>query len=554
MRSVLATAVRTCRPCAAINTHVRLFSASPRPLSEDDKNDAGPSRSPLAENHQYIGPEEVDTFQNEDGLGDEQAELPSWISRRLEKLSSEPPASRGQAQHRQTAEDILGPASGRNKRQDTLGSLSNTSDTYRRGKPSLLPRSVLFADLNARSTPLSQLPSLSEQISGPGYRAPRSARNNYDRTPLTPQESKAFMSIFYEALSDTPPASSSPDNGDSNATATPFGAYTSLLSDSRTEHGSKNLLQAFASRNRLRRFDETRSDRLTRFAREGIAAQLSHAELEAGNDEAREQITLCDNLADLMAFAKREIWGIVENTKTDEQQQPYVPKYGKHTPFYSSVLHTLFLTIRDRYHAPNTALAVPRITKSLGSESYVLGMTTALYNDMLKTHWEWLGDMHGVVETLKQARSTGNLSLGSSSDGRAGRRADAAALSANAQGGHTSDTYAPGAKDEEAIRETIHRITNDIRQNVFAPRHRGSPAAAEPEPKTDEFGIGSLLDAKAGTPVDIEPVFNDDATSSTWAQRSVLDLAAQAVKLAGTPSRVSFHNAPRENWFDNHTT
>lgn len=401
---------------------------------------------------------------------------------------------------------------------DQLDSLTTSPRTPRpNARPSSddrkkhpIPRSVLFAD--------SERARQSEDFRP---RKPAAPRKRFDRTPLTQQEANAFMSLLNQALAGTStpaspfPSSSTPSGGTEE---TPFGSYTSLISNPKTQSGSKALLQAFATRNRLKRFEEAREQRARRFMREGLAGSTDPLVLEAGIDEAREAIAACSNLVELLGWAKREVWGIpptpaaaasaeVEFANTLEATSTQTPKpevkYGKDTPFYPSVLQLLFLAIRDRYRAPHVALTVPRTTRALGIESYVLGVTGSLYNEVLKTQWNWLGDLPGVVSTLRQARETGILSAPLRHPVAPGKGAGGLATS-----------------EDESIRETVDRIANEVRKYVL-----------DHKSELDVFGEVDVLEGKREG--------KGKGKGTEWSEKWLLSQAEEATGLAGRPFRLT---------------
>ena len=81
--------------------------------------------------------------------------------------------------------------------------------------------------------------------------------------------------------------------------------------------------------------------------------------------------------------------------------------YGAHTAFFAPALHMLLLTLRDKYRAPHTALAVMDRTRKNGAHAYVLGCTSSLFAEMIRTQWLCLGDAQGVLATAREARSAG---------------------------------------------------------------------------------------------------------------------------------------------------
>lgn len=406
----------------------------------------------------------------------------SWLSEKLDSLSS----------------------SSRTARASTSSRNPIRRDDER--KKHLVPRSVLFADTDS-SRQSDFLPRKPSSTGG-------STRKKLDRTPLTQQEANAFMSLLNQALAGTstpsPPSPRGALGGEKEQT--PFGNYTSLISDPKTRSGSKSLLLAFQKRNRLKRFEEARAHRERRFGREGLAAEIDPLQLEAGIDEAREQIAMCENLAEVIDFAKKEVWGIGPIPPPTAEGEGEGPKYGKNTPFYSSVLQLIFVAIRDRYRAPQTALSIARVTRSLGIESYVLGVTGSLYNEVLKTQWDHLGDLHGVVSTLKQARETGILSAPT-------KRAPTAPPPGSIEG---RKTWA--STEDEAIRETVDRIANEVRKFVL------DEQMSDPQFKRDYLYGTDVLGGNDGG--------ERRVGGGDWSQKWLLAQAGEACALAGEPFRL----------------
>ncbi|GAK68174.1 uncharacterized protein PAN0_047c6410 [Moesziomyces antarcticus] len=440
----------------------------------------------------------------------------SWLTEQLDSLSSTSRTSR-----------VIGRSAQPNPNQ-------KMSESERRKH--LVPRSVLFADGEAARQSDELRPR----------KPSNSPRKRLDRTPLTKQEANAFMSLLNQALAGTSSPSSSaaasmPGDAAEDSSALPFGSYTSLISNPKTQTGSKALLQAFAKRNRLQRFEAAKAQRARRFAREGLAAQIDPLLLEAGIDEAREHIAMCENLAELLDFAKREVWGIRPNTPSTSAQDLGAstsdattgavesdpskatmaapkygePKYGKDTPYYSSVLQLLFVAIRDRYRAPHVALSLPRVTRSLGIESYVLGVTGLLYNEVLKTQWDWLGDLQGVVKTLRQARETGILS--------------APLKHASIPPGSSRPLYA--TTEDETIRETVDRIANEVRKFVL-----DQQMAAHPALKRRHMYGGALDDVLGGAAHEAQMPKTE--LTEDWSHTWLLANADEASALAGQPFRL----------------
>lgn len=78
---------------------------------------------------------------------------------------------------------------------------------------------------------------------------------------------------------------------------------------------------------------------------------------------------------------------------------------GPSARLYPDLLLLLFLLLRDTHRSPTSALHVFSVA-SLTPHSYVVGCTTALYNEVLRTRW-MEGDVESVAEGLEEMRSGG---------------------------------------------------------------------------------------------------------------------------------------------------
>ncbi|KAJ9098945.1 hypothetical protein QFC19_006169 [Naganishia cerealis] len=72
------------------------------------------------------------------------------------------------------------------------------------------------------------------------------------------------------------------------------------------------------------------------------------------------------------------------------------------TSIYPLVLAHTISILHARFHNPQAAVAVFNIARSHSLESYLVGCTTSVYNNMLRARWEGLGDLKGVEEGLEE--------------------------------------------------------------------------------------------------------------------------------------------------------
>jgi hypothetical protein len=72
------------------------------------------------------------------------------------------------------------------------------------------------------------------------------------------------------------------------------------------------------------------------------------------------------------------------------------------TPSYPLVLAYAISVLHLSFRNPHAALAVFETARSHSLESYLVGCTTSVYNQMLRARWEGLGDLKGTEEGLEE--------------------------------------------------------------------------------------------------------------------------------------------------------
>lgn len=72
------------------------------------------------------------------------------------------------------------------------------------------------------------------------------------------------------------------------------------------------------------------------------------------------------------------------------------------TPSYPLVLAYTISSLHRRFRNPHAALAVFDTARSHSLESYLVGCTTSVYNEMLRARWEGSRDLNGAEEGLEE--------------------------------------------------------------------------------------------------------------------------------------------------------
>lgn len=342
-----------------------------------------------------------------------------------------------------------------------------------------MPRSVLYADERTERSSL------------------RRRRRTYDTSALTQSESAQFRRIFELLESE----------------------MSSSTADKRAD------LDLFAVRNALKpkKIVARGGGVGTRFEAmsEGVAARTSPEEMEVGIDRMWSELQEQTTAGDVWRWAQHHVWGvepsagaaianpnrqnegevalsdIVSEPAQSSDAKPIAPMYGPHTAFFAPALHMLLLTLRDRFHAPHTALAVVSETRRLGPHAVVLGCTSALYAEVIRTQWLCLRDAPAVLASVKEARAAGILT--------------------NA----VSSPYSH--REDSLLREQMERVRSEIRAHV-------THAAQARVAMKDIDALG--MDAIPGSGLDTTPAESD-----------LLRIVSDLRRVAGSTSRYEAGNS-----------
>ncbi|KAI1435819.1 hypothetical protein GGR50DRAFT_686764 [Xylaria sp. CBS 124048] len=103
----------------------------------------------------------------------------------------------------------------------------------------------------------------------------------------------------------------------------------------------------------------------------------------------------------------------VENSSVDSQDASNPEKPGElslyvHGPLYPAYLLLALRRLDTAFHAssPLVFQVLPRI-KELGLESYVLGVSTPFFNELIEIYWKRHGDLGGMLDLLEEMRHSG---------------------------------------------------------------------------------------------------------------------------------------------------
>ena len=124
--------------------------------------------------------------------------------------------------------------------------------------------------------------------------------------------------------------------------------------------------------------------------------------------QKRELITSLRTDLEILEWLNRTYFDANAETSTSaEASHLDATSTSSFTASYPLVLAYTISVLHLRFRNPHAALAVFEIARSFSLESYLVGCTTAVYNEMLRARWEGLRDLKGVEEGLVEMQSRG---------------------------------------------------------------------------------------------------------------------------------------------------
>ncbi|VDB91642.1 unnamed protein product [Peniophora sp. CBMAI 1063] len=136
-------------------------------------------------------------------------------------------------------------------------------------------------------------------------------------------------------------------------------------------------------------------------------------ELEVELDRMNEAIDNALSDHELLQWAEREVFAQSFELAAAADARMNLPKDARddgplaplQSATYPHAIAKLMRTFRDKYRDPHLALAVFAHARSLSIYSYVMGCTTAAYNELIQTRWECFRDLRGVYEAVQEMAS-----------------------------------------------------------------------------------------------------------------------------------------------------
>jgi len=149
-----------------------------------------------------------------------------------------------------------------------------------------------------------------------------------------------------------------------------------------------------------------------------LAAQFAREEKKAvegtGGEVAREwgsierRMDACKNDFEVSVFLDQEVFSVMEaHAQGRRVASEATYSFDAISANYAGILLKAMKLYRSTYRNPLAAHTLFLRAKTLSAESYVLGCTVALYNELLLSRWESFTDLFSISEILDEMSANG---------------------------------------------------------------------------------------------------------------------------------------------------
>jgi len=228
---------------------------------------------------------------------------------------------------------------------------------------------------------------------------------------LTDSEAQAFADLLGQILPNSLASSKSKKGGGNKGQG---GGVFDLFGSSQEEGEGVGKVQAALESRSLKKkssLQQRGGGKWMDLDRPATRGELSNEE-ELELDRMREELGGLRDEREVLKWGYEKVFGYSREQSKGVVVDPSLLGQSKKgvgisSRLYPELLLHLFLTLRDGYQSPYTALAIFKLASS-NPYSYISGCTSLLYYEVLKTRWQiGQGDVEGVLEGLEEMLSGG---------------------------------------------------------------------------------------------------------------------------------------------------
>ncbi|GAA5975326.1 hypothetical protein JCM5350_006433 [Sporobolomyces pararoseus] len=242
---------------------------------------------------------------------------------------------------------------------------------------------------------------------------------------LTDSEAQAFADLLGQILPNSSKTTTLSSSSKAKSTTGSGGGVFDLFGESQSNEGTKeqgggiDQIQTALQKKMEKKFSSSSSSILENRRKGIIQSQVAAQERilspteELELDRLKEEMFLKKDESQLYFWSLQNIFGITSTSSTASLFVDPTTSFSATTTkipnprLYPSLLLNLFLLLRDTFSSPNSALQIFNLACS-NPHSYILGCTSKLYLEVLKTRWTLSqGDVEGVLEGFEGMRSGG---------------------------------------------------------------------------------------------------------------------------------------------------
>ncbi|GAA5960250.1 hypothetical protein JCM3765_002517 [Sporobolomyces pararoseus] len=302
---------------------------------------------------------------------------------------------------------------------------------------------------------------------------------------LTDSEAQAFADLLGEILPNSsatrPPSSKSTTGTSSSGGGGVFDLFgNSNLNERKEPGGGIDRIQTALQKKMEKKFSSKSSDD-SFTSKRSVAVQQERSltpteELEL--DKLREEMFLIKDEETLLNWSLVNVFGLPSSSTPFMDSNVFDGQKIPNPRLYPLLLLNLFLILKDNFNSTFSALKIFKFASS-NPYSYILGCSSKLYLEVLKTRWfQSQGDVEGVLEGFEGMRSGG---------------------------------VRVGIQEEEGFKDLVREIGESIR--IDRERAELVVQALEEE---GEFGVGGLDEREREREVQKRKWFGDKESVRLW--------------------------------------
>jgi hypothetical protein len=193
-------------------------------------------------------------------------------------------------------------------------------------------------------------------------------------------------------------------------------------------------------------------------------------------DRKKDEMDRCASDQQLLDWAMREVFAESIRYEAEFRKAREMDNQDEwpmlQPPTYPHIIALLVRTFRDKYRDPHLALSMFDYAQHLSSASYAIGCSTAAYNELITTRWNYFRDLKGVRDAIEEM-----LVNGVDMDNKTRELAEKVRLEVGARNQWIEEDES-GTEEVRVMLDNIHKlvsvaVANDPKPKRQKSKHKG---------------------------------------------------------------------------------